>query len=1226
MSNAYFDAGPIRRHPIRAALAAAATAALVAAGLVGLQTAPASAATCSPNPVVCENAKDGNPSGEWDILGAGDETVQGFSTDMSVNAGETVRFKVRAEHAFTIDIYRLGYYGGDGARKVTPLGTTYPAQNQNTACVTDEVTQIYDCGSWAQTASWAVPSTAVSGVYIALLKRTDTPTVPGSHITFVVRDDASTSDVFFKTSDATWQAYNTYGGTSFYTGPQGRATKLSYNRPFATRGALGGRDFLFSTEYPTIRFLERNGYDVTYTTDVDADRRGGLIANHKVFLSVGHDEYWSGTQRTAVEAARDAGVNLAFLSGNEVYWKTRWENSKDGANTAYRTVVCYKETWDGTKSDPTPEWTGTWRDPTYSPPSNGGRPENGLTGTMFQANQDDLTMEVPSAMGKNRLWRHTNVAQVAPGGKATLAPHTIGYESDEDIDNGFRPAGLIRLSETTGPTPEYLIDFGKTVVEGTTTHHMTLYKAPSGALVFGAGTIQYAWGLDDYHDTFFEEIDPPDSRMQQAIINLLADMRAQPATRMSNLTAATASTDTVGPTAAVTSPAASATAANGAKITVSGTAADTGGGVVAGVEVSLDNGSTWHPATGTTSWSYAGYVSGDGAAAIKVRATDDSANIGAIATRSFTLTGSSTLFGARVPKVTATNDSDATELGVKVIPQTDGFIKGVRFYKAATNTGQHHGSFWSVDGDLLASGTFTDETTSGWQTLVFQQAVPVVAGATYVASYTAPNGRFAADQWSFAYHNWQAPPLVAPRSQDSGGNGVYGNPGDFPVQSYKATNYYVDVLFDSSALTAPTVSTVTPTPNAIYMPTSTAPTATFSKPVNPATIQFTMTADGNGPVTGTASYNATTRTATFTPAAPLEAGRKFTLEVTAADPNGNVVASPPTWSFTTDPGTTTVSKLFSPTDLPATPAIKDSGAISLGVKFTPNADGEVIGIRFFKGTGNGGTHTGSLWTATGGRLRQATFVGESSSGWQTVYFDEPVDVAAGTSYVASYFAPRGNYAVSNGFFNTNWTNGPLSAPGGGNGVYLYGSDGWPQSSWNNTNYWVDPLFVAAPPQPQPEMPADAVTLFDPSTVPANPNWNDSGNVELGLRFTSDVAGQVKGIRFYKGVDNTGSHTATLWSSDGDPLRTGTFVGETGSGWQTMLFSSPMTITPNTQYVVSYRAPVGHYAVQAGGLSTPVVNAPLRSVATGGSYRYGGGFPTNQVGSNYYVDVVFTPAS
>ena len=156
---------------------------------------------------------------------------------------------------------------------------------------------------------------------------------------------------------------------------------------------------------------------------------------------MGHDEYWSGPQRANVEAARDAGVNLAFFSGNEVYWKTRWESSVDGTNTPYRTLVCYKETWAHNTIDPSSEWTGTWRDPRFSPPKNGGRPENGLTGTLYMSNNTDLAMQVPAEQGKNRLWRNTTVAAQATGQVATLAPHTVGYESNEDLDNGFRPAG-----------------------------------------------------------------------------------------------------------------------------------------------------------------------------------------------------------------------------------------------------------------------------------------------------------------------------------------------------------------------------------------------------------------------------------------------------------------------------------------------------------------------------------------------------------------------------------------------------------------------------------------------------------------------------------------------------------------------------------------------------------------------------------------------------------------
>ena len=190
----------------------------------------------------------------------------------------------------------------------------------------------------------------------------------------------------------------------------------------------------------------------------------------------------------------NAGVNLAFLSGNEVFWKTRWENSIDGSGTPYRTLVSYKETHANAKIDPNPAWTGSWRDPRFSPPADGGRPENSLTGTIFTVNSGTAAITVPEPDGKMRFWRNTSVATLAPGQVATLEDETLGYEWDEDLDNGFRPAGLFRLSSTTVEGVQRLLDYGSTYGVGTATHHLTLYRHSGGALVFGAGTIQWSWG------------------------------------------------------------------------------------------------------------------------------------------------------------------------------------------------------------------------------------------------------------------------------------------------------------------------------------------------------------------------------------------------------------------------------------------------------------------------------------------------------------------------------------------------------------------------------------------------------------------------------------------------------------------------------------------------------------------------------------------------------------
>ena len=288
----------------------------------------------------------GNPYSEWGVPDFRDNRIAGFATKMSLNRGQTVRFKINVQSGatYTLRIYRIGYYGGNGARLITNLGTLSGTVQPNG--ISNSSTGHLDCSNWSESASWAIPSTAVSGFYIAKLERSGGGS---NHIAFIVRNDASNSDLYLQFPDATWQAYNGYGGNSMYDGntswPAGHAVKVSYNRPFFPYNSLfntDGReaDWYMNAEYPMIRWLERNGYDVTYTSCNDVSNNGSRLLNHKVFISLGHDEYWSKEHRENVEAARNAGVHIAFFSGNEVYWKTRWENN-DG--TEDRTLVCYKE-------------------------------------------------------------------------------------------------------------------------------------------------------------------------------------------------------------------------------------------------------------------------------------------------------------------------------------------------------------------------------------------------------------------------------------------------------------------------------------------------------------------------------------------------------------------------------------------------------------------------------------------------------------------------------------------------------------------------------------------------------------------------------------------------------------------------------------------------------------------------------------------------------------------
>ncbi|GAB2504549.1 hypothetical protein GCM10027063_49760 [Promicromonospora xylanilytica] len=1037
--------------------------ALSSALLAVVPSAAAAILPCLPggNAVVCENSKPGTSPQVWDIEGAGDPSIQGFATEMSVDAGDRIAFKIDTDaRAYSIDIYRTGWYQGLGARKIDDVDPSATLPQTQPECAWEESVELVDCGSWAVSAVWDVPLTAVSGVYVAHLTRQDTG--GQSHITFVVRDDGSTSDMVFQTADTTWQAYNTYGGSSFYSGGANqRAYKLSYNRPFTTRGLANGRDFYFSAEYAMVRFLEQNGYDVTYIAGADTHRDGARLLDHETFLSVGHDEYWSGPQRAAVEQARDAGVHLAFFAGNEMYWRTRWEPSVAGPSTSHRTLVSYKETWSHGKIDPSGEWTGTWRDPRYASPANGaGRPENEIIGTQYMVNYSDLPVTVPAEEGDMRIWRGTGLDALPAGTSQELAPHTVGYESNEDLDNGFRPEGLIRMSRTVGEVPEYLQDFGNTVAPGETTHTITMYRAPSGALVFSAGTVQWSWGLDAEHDGDGAAADP---RMRQATVNLFADMGVQPGTPAADITPATRTTDTTGPTTQIGSPAAQASFTGGSTITVTGTAADASG-VVAGVEVSLDGGESWHPATGRASWEYTGQVFGSGPVELRARAIDDSANIGPAATRGVQVGCPCTVFGDAPPEDEPADDSSAVELGLRFVAADDGYISGVRFHKGAANTGVHHGTLWSAAGEQLSRVEFTGESATGWQEASFVTPVPVVAGERYIVSYTAPVGGYTATGGAFLTRGRDAGPLTVEGGFGAEPAGLYGPPGTVPTQSWDNAAYYVDPVFtftDSSPLVA---TAHEPVPGEVSVPLDAPVRITFSKNAVASSIDFTVTDDAGTAAAGQVSYDALTRTATFTPSAPWAGFATYTVAVTARSAEGTELSAGGTWSFRTvrPPSTTCPCGLYEDTSAPDLTAAADHEAVVLGLRLSPDVDGEIVGMQFWRSTEMEGPFVASLWGPGGQELARTTVSDPVPQGWQDVAFDVPVEVTAGQEYTVGYRAPTGEYPATLGALGDPRTVGSLSTPRNA-GAYVYGS-GCPTTA-TSTAYHVDVMFQPAPVAP-----------------------------------------------------------------------------------------------------------------------------------------------------------------
>jgi len=431
------------------------------------------------------------------------------------------------------------------------------------------------------------------------------------------------------------------------------------------------------------------------------------------------------------------------------------------------------------------------------------------------------------------------------------------------------------------------------------------------------------------------------------------------------------------------------------------------------------------------------------------------------------------------PAVAADSDPNAVELGLKFQANTNGYITGIRFYKGTGNTGTHVGHVWSNTGSLMGSVTFANETATGWQQATLATPVAITAGTTYVVSYYAPAGHYAANGSYFAAAVVN-PPLSALADGPSGGNGVYkyGTSG-FPAQTFNATNYWVDVVFNTTIPpdnTPPTVAGKAPASGATGVPAGTTVQATFSEAMNAQTMStstFTLRNGTNPPVAAGVNYDSATFTATLTPSSSLALGTTYTATVTGGssgvtDVAGNALAADVSWSFTTMAQLQCPCSLWSSATTPTVTAEPDAAAVDLGVKFQATVNGRITGVRFYKGSGNTGTHTGRLWTSTGTLLGTATFAGETATGWQQANFPAPgIVISANTTYVVSYRAPQGHYAFDPQYFSSAYTNVPLRALAdseqGGNGVYRYGStSGFPTQTFQAGNYWVDVVFTPTP--------------------------------------------------------------------------------------------------------------------------------------------------------------------
>lgn len=482
--------------------------------LVRTQGAPPSIAAENREPGTTAWRLPGPPS----LLGgAAHGPVAGYVAEQALAPGQTERVYVNAPGARTVrvGVYRMGWYGGTGGRLVLQSGPL-PVVAQP-RCTHRFSTGLTEC-RWHATLSFRVPPALASGVYVAKL---DASTGAQSDCLFVVRSSGRTP-LLVELPTATYEAYNAWGGDSLYPGGSKlvditgttQGVEVSYDRPYESQTGAGQ---FFIREVAMVRFLERYGYPVSYTTIESIDGDPAQVEGARGLMDVGHSEYWSARAEGAFARAREEGTSLMFVSSDTMAWRVRFGRATPASSQAGEpdhVIVAYKET--------------ASRDPDRGQPSGifplGGAP---LVGSAYDG---CITPRVPGpgppvyryyawapSPGLQPSWLFAGTGVTA----STRIPGIVGYELDQRTT--ATPPGTALVGSSVAvpcmradePSPTH-----GTVAES------TLYQARSGALVFATGTLGWEYALSPVPQASPDAPSAPDPRVVAITRNLLGRVLA----------------------------------------------------------------------------------------------------------------------------------------------------------------------------------------------------------------------------------------------------------------------------------------------------------------------------------------------------------------------------------------------------------------------------------------------------------------------------------------------------------------------------------------------------------------------------------------------------------------------------------------------------------------------------------------------------------------------------